>query len=397
MSPSLVDKIKQLAHNNFEIVASFRHHLHQNPELSFEEFKTALFIAGVLDKAGIPFTRIGRTGIVATIEGGNKSRVMALRADIDALPILEKNEVPYKSNNPGVMHACGHDVHTSSLLGTALILSVLKNEFDGIIKFIFQPGEEKLPGGAKILINEGVLENPDVQQIFGQHVHPPLEVGKVGVRPGPFMASADEIYITISGISGHGALPHECVDPILISSHLIVAMQQLISRNCNPLVPSVLTIGKIYSDGGATNIIPGKVFLEGTFRTMDENWRSEAHDKLTNLAEGLVKSMGGECEIDIRKGYPSLYNNEILTNQAKSIMIEYLGEENVIDLPIRMTAEDFAFYSQKIPACFYRLGTGNQKLGIVSPVHTPTFNIDERALEIGSGLMAYLAIRTLQN
>jgi amidohydrolase len=393
---TLSDKIRKLAQENFEKVVSFRHHLHSHPELSFEEVNTSKYIAAVLEDNSIAYKIMGKTGIVATISGKRKGKVIALRADIDALPITEKNNVSYKSKNEGVMHACGHDVHSSSLLGTALILAKLKNEFDGTIKLIFQPGEEKLPGGASILIKEGVLKNPNVEQILGQHVHPPLEVGKVGIKPGPFMASADELYITVKGKSGHGALPNECVDPILITSHLIVAMQQLVSRFCNPLMPSVLTIGKINSDGGATNIIPEKVFLQGTFRTMDEKWRKEAHQKLTKLSEGLVESMGGNCDIEIRKGYPSVYNNVDLTNSIKSSMIEYLGQENVVDLPIRMTAEDFAYYSQQIPACFYRLGTGNQEKGIISPVHTPTFDIDERALEIGSGLMAFLVIQSLQ-
>ena len=390
----LVLKIKSSAARNFGSVLQYRRHLHQYPELSFQEINTSNYIFHVLNEHKIPSRKIGETGVVGIIKGAKPGKSIALRADIDALPIEEKNKVEYRSKNPGIMHACGHDVHSASLLGTALILKELENEIGGEIKLIFQPGEEKLPGGASILIKEGVLKNPSVQHILGQHVHPPLEIGKIGVKPGPFMASADEIYITVEGKGGHGALPHECIDPVLIASHLIVSLQQLISRSCNPLVPSVLTIGKIHSDGGATNIIPEKVFMQGTFRTMDEPWRKEAHLKMQHLAENMAIAMGGSCDIEIRKGYPSLYNNEELTLEIKGYMQDFMGIENVVDLPIRMTAEDFAYYSQEVPACFYRLGTGNPLKGITSPVHTPTFDIDEKALEIGSGLMAFLAIKS---
>jgi amidohydrolase len=390
----LISKIKSSAARNFGSVLQYRRHLHQYPELSFQEINTSNYILHVLNEHDISSQKIGKTGVVGIIKGGKPGKSIALRADIDALPIVEKNNVEYRSKNPGVMHACGHDVHSASLLGSALILKELEKEIQGDIKLIFQPGEEKLPGGASILIKEGVLNNPSVQHIIGQHVHPPLEIGKIGVKPGPFMASADEIYITVEGKGGHGALPHECIDPILIASHLVVSLQQLVSRSCNPLVPSVLTIGKIQSDGGATNIIPEKVFMQGTFRTMDEPWRKEAHIKMKHLAENLTKSMGGNCDFEIRKGYPSLFNNEDLTLKIKGHMQDFMGKENVIDLPIRMTAEDFAYYSQEVPACFYRLGTGNHAKGITSPVHTPTFDIDEKSLEIGSGLMAFLAIRS---
>ncbi len=394
----LKEKIKLLSEQYHAEIIAVRHHLHQYPELSFQERKTGQFIADKLKEYGIEHEHgWGENGVVALIKGNTPAqKTIALRADIDALPILEQNQVAYKSKNEGIMHACGHDVHTSSLLGTARILHELRQEITGTIKIIFQPGEEKLPGGASILIREGVLENPKPSAIFGQHVHPPLEVGKVGFCPGMYMASADELFVTITGKGGHGALPHDCVDPILIAAHMVTGLQQIVSRQTNPIIPAVLTFGKINSTGGATNIIPNEVKLQGTFRTMDENWRAEAHLRMTKLAEGLAESMGGSCEFRIEKGYPFLKNNPALTGRAKALAEEFLGKENVVDLPLRMTAEDFAYYSQIIPACFYRLGTGNPKKGITSPVHTDTFDVDENSLRVGMGLMAWLAVKELE-
>lgn len=390
-------KIKELARAYRADVIDIRRHLHANPELSYQEEKTGKYIAEYLTKIGIEHEHgIADNGVVGLIKGRKpESKVIALRADIDALPIQEANEVPYKSLNPGIMHACGHDVHTASLLGAARILHEVKDEFEGTIKLIFQPAEEKLPGGASIMIAEGVLENPKPLSIIGQHVHPPLEVGKVGFRGGMYMASADELYLTVKGKGGHGALPHKGVDPIVITAHIITALQQVVSRNSNPTTPSVLTLGKINSQGGATNIIPDEVKLEGTFRTMDEVWRAEAHEKMIKIAEGVAESMGGSCDIEVMKGYPYLMNDEALTARSKAAAIEFLGADKVVDLPIRMTAEDFAYYSQEMPACFYRLGTGNKAKGITSSVHTPTFDIDEDALETSIGLMAWLALSDL--
>lgn len=394
----LKEKIKMLAKAYQEEIIGIRRHLHQNPELSYQEVETGKYISKHLEQIGVEHEHgVAENGVVGLIHGRNPTKkVIALRADIDALPILEANEVEYKSKNEGVMHACGHDVHTASLLGAARILNELKGDFEGTIKLIFQPAEEKLPGGASIMIKEGVLENPSPTAIVGQHVHPPLEVGKVGFRPGQYMASADEIYVTVKGQGGHGALPHECVDPILITSHIITALQQIVSRNTNPTSPCVLTFGKIESVGGATNIIPNEVKLLGTFRAMDELWRTEAHRRMKKMAEGLAESMGGSCDFHIMKGYPFLHNEEKLTNRAKQNAIEFLGKDQVVDLPIRMTAEDFAYYSQAMPACFYRLGTGNKAKGITSPVHTTTFDIDEAALETSIGLMAWLAVCELE-
>jgi amidohydrolase len=395
----MVDKIKLLSQDIFTELVKIRRHLHSHPELSFKEYETSAYIKSLLDHYDIPYTDGWvETGIVAQVQGrsdGNK--VIALRADIDALPITEENEVSYISVNQGIMHACGHDVHTTSLFGACIILNQLKDDWGGIVKFIFQPGEEKLPGGAKLMIDHGVLDDPRPYCIFGQHVHPPLEVGKVGIRAGQYMASADEIYINISGKGGHAALPQELVDPVLIASHVIVALQQLVSRKSNPFIPSVLSFGKINSIGGATNIIPNKVTIEGTFRTMDEEWRDRAHTLIEKLATELAHSMGGVADVNIIKGYPYLKNDELLTNITKKKMIEYMGAENVVELPKRMSAEDFAYYTHHIPGCFYRLGTGNKSKGITSSVHTPTFDIDEDALKVGAGLMAFLAISALKD
>ena len=388
--------IKALAHKYSSTIISVRHHLHQNPELSFEEYKTQQFVLEQLKGMGITdVTPMANTGLVALIKGKNpESRTIALRGDMDALPIDEQNEVPYKSVNAGVMHACGHDVHTSCLLGAAQILNELKNEFEGTIKLVFQPGEEKLPGGASLMIQEGVLKNPEVKSMIGQHVMPLLPVGTVGFRSGLYMASTDEIYVTVKGKGGHGAMPHLNIDPVLISAHIITSLQQLVSRMANPAIPCVLSFGKVIANG-ATNVIPNEVKMEGTFRTMDEKWRAEAHQKMKKLAEGIAESMGGSCEFDIHHGYPFLKNNPEVTARAKQAAIAYLGEDKVVDLDIWMAAEDFAFYSQEVPATFYRLGVRNEAKGITSSVHTPTFNIDEEALEIGSGLMAWLALEEL--
>lgn len=393
-SKNLIELIKQKAKSYSEEVIEIRRHLHQNPELSFKEYNTSNYIQNYLNKLGIEFKNgVVDTGIVALIKGKNpESKTIALRADIDALPIQEENTVNYKSINEGVMHACGHDVHTASLLGAAKILNEVKEEFEGTIKLIFQPGEEKLPGGASLMIKEGVLKNPTPKAIIGQHVFPDLPAGKVGFKPGMYMASCDEIYVTIKGKGGHAALPHTFIDPIFISSSIITNLQQIVSRRAKPSTPTVLSFGKINSKGGATNIIPDEVYLEGTFRTMDETWREEAHKLIKQIATDITKTMGGECIIEIKKGYPFLKNNESLTTQSISFAKEYLGEENVIDLELRMTGEDFAFYAQKIPGCFYRLGTGKS-----TGLHTSTFNIDEKSIETSIGLMSWLAISNINN
>ena len=388
----LKELIKERATSLLPEIIKIRRHLHANPELSFQEYKTSEFISNILTENKIEHkTGIAGTGIVCIIKGNKTSKTIALRADMDALPIHEKNDVDYKSKNEGVMHACGHDVHSSSLLGTAIILNEIKEYLNVDVKLIFQPGEEKLPGGASLMIKEGVLKNPDPEVIYGQHVMPLIDAGKVGFRSGMYMASTDEIYVTVKGKGGHAAMPHQNIDPVLIAANIIISLQQIVSRIANPATPSVLSFGKIIANG-ATNVIPDEVKMEGTFRTFDEKWRSEAHSKMKKMAENIATGMGGEVDFNIVRGYPFLINNEELTEKAKIYAIEYLGEENVKDLDIWMAAEDFAFYSQQIPACFYRLGIRNESKGITSSVHTPTFNIDEKALETGMGLMAWMVV-----
>ncbi|MEX8547701.1 MAG: M20 family metallopeptidase [Mucilaginibacter sp.] len=391
------NKIQELAQQIHQDVIANRRHLHQHPELSFHEENTRTFVASKLDELGIAYEKMAGNGLVAILQGEKPSdQVVALRGDMDALPIVEANEVPYKSQNPGVMHACGHDVHTSSLLGTARILNQIKSEFGGTVKFIFQPAEEKLPGGASLMIAEGVLENPKPQAVIGQHVMPLIDAGKVGFRAGKYMASTDELYVTVKGKGGHGAQPQQNIDPVIITAHILTALQQVVSRFADPKSPSVLSFGKVIANG-ATNVIPNEVYLEGTFRTMDENWRAEAHLKMKKMAEGMAESMGGSCDFEIRKGYPFLINEEKLTARVRGFAEDYLGKENVLDLDIWMAAEDFAYYSQVADACFYRLGTRNEERGIVSSVHTPTFDVDESALALSTGLMAYLALKELGN
>lgn len=391
------NKIQDLAAKIYNDVVGYRHHIHSNPELSYQEFQTSAFIKEKLNLWGIEFVEMANTGVVGLIKGAIPSdRVIALRADMDALPIQEANDKPYRSKNEGVMHACGHDVHSSSLLGTAYILNQLKNEFAGTIKLVFQPAEEVLPGGASIMIKEGVLENPKPQAMVGQHVMPLIETGKVGFRSGIYMASTDELYVTVHGKGGHGAQPHQNIDPVLITAHIIVALQQIVSRNADPRLPSVLSFGKVNANG-ATNIIPNQVKLEGTFRTLNEEWRAEAHKLMKKMAEGIAESMGGSCDFDIHNGYPFLINEEKLTANAREFAEDYLGTANVIDLDIWMAAEDFAYYSQVTDACFYRLGTGNAAKGTTYSVHTPNFDIDEEALKTSTGLMAYIALKQLGN
>lgn len=386
----LQQKIKDLAKQYAAEFIEIRHHLHAHPELSYQEFETSKFVQQQLSDFNIPFEVKATTGVIGLIKGKNPdSRVMALRADMDALPIKEENNVLYKSTKQGIMHACGHDVHTTCLLGAAKILNETKKDWEGTVKLIFQPGEEKNPGGASLLIKEGVLENPKPEAIFALHVNPQLEVGKLSFRSGKVMASADEIYITIKSKGGHAAAPQLTSDTILIASHLIIALQQVISRNKNPLSPSVLSITS-FQGGFTTNVIPSEVKLMGTFRAMDEEWRFKAHEIIRKLSTELVHSMGAEIDLHIDVGYPTVYNNEQLNDVTKKIAEQYMGADKVEETEVRMGAEDFGYYSQQIPGCFFRLGTGNKAKGITSGVHTPLFNIDEDAIEIGIGIMAIL-------
>ena len=382
--------IKELAAAYAPQFISVRHHLHQHPELSYQEWETSKFVQGKLQSFGIPFQVLAQTGVIGIIEGKNSaSRVIALRADMDALPIQEENEVPYKSKVPGVMHACGHDVHTTCLLGAAKILQETKEQWEGSVQLIFQPGEEKNPGGASLMIKEGVLQNPAPQAIAALHVNPQLETGLLSFRSGQVMASADEIYVTIRGKGGHAAAPHLTTDTILAASQVVVALQSIISRNKNPLSPSVLSITS-FQGGYTTNVIPTEVKLMGTFRAMDEEWRFSAHSLIKQTITGVCAAAGVEADVHIDVGYPVVYNNPELNEAAKALAQQYMGADKVQETEVRMGAEDFGFYAQQIPGCFFRLGTANKERGITSGVHTPKFDIDERAIEIGIGMMAYL-------
>ena len=390
MSEPLQQQIKDLAKQLAPELIEVRRYLHAHPELSYKEFKTSAYIQQQLTTLNIPFEVKATTGVIGLIKGKNPDkRVVALRGDMDALPITEENDVPYKSVNPGIMHACGHDVHTTCLLGAAKILNTLKDEWEGTVKLIFQPGEEKNPGGASLLIKEGVLENPVPQSIFALHVHPGLPLGKLSFRGGMVMASADEIYITVRAKGGHAAAPQNTADTILIASHLIISLQQIVSRNNDPFNPSVLSITS-FQGGYTTNVIPSEVKLMGTFRAMNEEWRFKAHELITKLSTELVHSMGAEIDIKIDVGYPFVLNNEKLSAAAREKAEAYLGAENIEETELRMGAEDFSYYSHRIPGCFFRLGVGNIAKGISIGVHTPTFNIDEDAIEIGMGMMALL-------
>jgi len=394
--PDLKTQITDLASRYFPEICELRHHLHQHPELSKEEEKTAEFICQTLDNYGIPYQKgVAGHGVVALIQGSDPgSRCVALRADMDALPVTELNEVPYVSTEKGKMHACGHDVHMACLLGAAVILSEAKDLLTGTVKLIFQPSEETYPGGAIGMIKAGVLENPDVWVVLGQHVLPILDAGKVGFSPGPAMASTDEIYLTVKGTGGHAAAPNMVVDPVLIAAHIIVALQQIVSRHADPMTPTVLSFGRIIGEG-RTNVIPNVVKIDGTVRTYDEDWRKEMHQRIEKMATSIASGMGGSCEVKIAHGYPYLHNDEELTGRLQALATDFLGSDHVVTLEPRMTAEDFAYYAQRVPSCLYRLGVRNESRGITSFLHSPTFDVDEAALETGSGLMAWLAINLL--
>ncbi|MCZ2398012.1 MAG: M20 family metallopeptidase [Chitinophagales bacterium] len=385
-----MQKIKTLALQFKDDAVAMRRHLHAHPELSYQEYGTSEFVQQKLSEYKIPFSVLAETGVVGIIEGKNpNSYTVALRADMDALPIQEENEVPYISKVPGVMHACGHDVHTTCLLGAARILVQLRDEFEGTVKLIFQPGEEKNPGGASLMIKAGALKNPVPNAIFGLHTHPTLSVGTFSFREGKAMASADEIYITVKGKGGHAAAPHLTVDTILAASQIVTSLQQVISRRNDPLNPSVLSI-TAFNGGHTTNVIPSEVRLMGTFRAMDEEWRFHAHGLIREVCAGVAKSTGAEIAVNIDVGYPFLINNPALTALGRKKAEEFAGGENVFETELRLGAEDFAYYSQEIPACFYRLGTGSARLGDVRIGHTPTFDVDEESILHGMGMMAWL-------
>lgn len=389
---SFVSIIKKRAQEILPELINIRRHLHRYPELSFQETETARYISSCLDALGIAHkTGISGNGISGVLHSGNPGRTIALRADMDALPIMEKNEVSYKSLNEGVMHACGHDVHSACLLGALRILNENKSCWNGSVQFIFQPGEEKLPGGASLMLAEGIFDETRPEAIFGLHVFNPLEVGTAGFREGIYMASSDELYITVRGKGGHGAVPELAVDPVPVAAQIITALQTVVSRSTKPTIPSVLTIGKVQANG-ATNVIPDEVYMEGTYRTLDEENRKRAHLQIQNICNGIAESYGASCDVRIEHGYPCLVNDPEVTLRARKMAELLLGTESVSTLDIRMASEDFAFYSQKIPACFFRLGTGNKAQNITANVHQSNFDIDENALAYGSALMASMVL-----
>ncbi len=394
MKTALHHLIREKSEAIFEKVIAYREHMHMHPELSYQEFKTMEYVSSILTKLGIEHqTGIGTTGIVGIIRADHHTTEMkciGLRADLDALPIHEENDIACKSKNDGIMHACGHDVHTAILLGAAEIIHELRNELPAPVKLIFQPGEEKNPGGATLMLKDGVLKNPPVSEMVALHVFPDMEVGKVGFKDGIYMASCDEIHLTINGKGGHGATPNQCIDPIMIGANIVTQLQQIVSRKCDPKIPCVLSFGH-FEALGATNIIPSKAHLKGTFRTMNEDWRAEALELIEKQIKLIAESSGATVELEISKGYPYLENDPGVTGKIREKAISFLGQDLVEELPIRLTSEDFAFYSHEVPVCFFRLGVRNEAEGITYGVHHPRFNIDNQALKIGTQLMCLAA------
>lgn len=387
----MVQRIKNLAKEYFDEIRETRRFLHQNPELSFQEQETSAFILEKLKKLKIPCQKgIAKTGLTGRIEGRNPGkRIIGLRADMDALPVTENNDLSYRSVNKGVMHACGHDIHMACLLGAAAILNKLKDDFEGTVLLVFQPGEELLPGGARMMLEEGVFKDHKPDLMLALHVQPDIESGFAGFREGQYMASNDEIYLTVSGKGGHAALPHQLSDTVLAASQIVVNLQQIASRNAKASIPTVLSIGKIIGSG-ATNVIPDVVKMEGTFRTMDESWRKTAHKRIESIARLTAESFGASCHTEIRYGYPVLNNDPKVTRQARQFSELYLGSGKIKDLEIRMTAEDFAFFSQEVPSCLFRLGVGDPAFKDPAGLHSADFTANEKALETGSGLLSWL-------
>lgn len=394
----LINNIKECVEVHFDETVRRRQELHQHPELSFQEYQTAAYIKAALDKLSIPYISVADTGVVAWITGKKSisDDVIILRADIDALPIQELNEVSYKSNHDGVMHACGHDFHTSNLLGVATVLQELEHLFSGKILFLFQPAEERIPGGAQEILRSGVLDKYEdrIKAVLGLHVSPQLDVGEVGICPGKFMASSDEFYVRIKGKGGHAAEPHTAIDPVYIGAQLVSSLQHIISRRANPAIPSVLTFGHFIGNG-AVNVIPDEVYMEGTFRTMDEQWRKEALEQIEYLIRELPKSFGADVELTVKNGYPFLYNNPSLSREVRTYMTEILPEENVKEVGIWMAAEDFAYYSHRFPSLFFLVGIRNMQQAPQYGLHNAKFNLDEDSFRTSMQAMIHASIRLL--
>lgn len=375
-------------------LVELRRTIHANPELAFEEFETSALVRKVLEEHDIEVrANVAQTGVVGLLRGGSAgegAHCVALRGDMDALPIHEETGLPFASRNPGKMHACGHDSHTTMALGAAMILSELRAELPGHVKFLLQPSEEKLPGGASVMIADGALENPKVDAIFGQHVAPMVPAGAVGFYPGAMMASADEIYITIKGRSGHAAMPHLTVDPVVAACELVMVLQKVVSRTLDPFSPGVLTVGKI-EGGSATNIIPEEVKIEGTLRAMNDEWRRSAHKKIEDIIKGVCLGNGTEYTLRIELGYPALHNDPWATRFAQDAARQMLGTQAVFDAPPMMGAEDFAYYLEKVPGTFWWIGAGTAEQGCMGGLHNPRFTIQEEILPVGSALMAWVA------
>jgi amidohydrolase len=393
---NLKETIQNLAEKLYPEILEIRRYIHRHPELSYHEYKTADYICELLGRENIAFRQgIAGTGILASIEGRGEGKVIALRADMDALPIQEENNADYRSVNQGIMHACGHDVHMACMIGAARILNKLKDRFPGKVQIVFQPAEEKAPGGARLMLDEKLFGDEEPDMMIAQHVYPVMETGRTGFRAGKYMASSDEIYITVRGKGGHAAMPHQTTDSVLIASHIVVALQQIVSRYAVASTPTVLSIGKVVANG-AVNVIPAEVSMEGTFRTMDEVWRKEAHSRMINMSRSIAESMGASCEFKIVEGYPVLHNDPVITAKSIEFARSYLGKDHVDELDIRMTAEDFAFFAQQYPSVLYRLGVRKSDQAQSLELHTPHFDIDEEAIKTGTGIMAWLAVSHLK-
>jgi len=394
---SIKEDIKLLAEKFYNEIVEYRRHLHQNPELSTFEQNTANFICSKLDEIGLKYKKdVGGYGIFGFIEGKNpEKKCVAIRADMDALPIKEETSLPFKSKNEGVMHACGHDVHMSSQLGAIKILNELKDKFEGRVMFIFQPSEEFYPGGALKMLREGIFDEVTPSNIFAYHSTPEIDCGYIGMKEGKCMASTDEIYIDIIGKGGHGATPDLNIDPIVVASHIVIALQTIVSRNASPTIPTTFSIGKFIADG-RTNVIPNTVHMEGIIRTFDENWRKECHSLIERISTQTAKAFGAEAKVFIDHGYPYVYNDPSLTQKAIKLSKDYFGEDKVLNLDARMTAEDFSYFSQKAPSCYYRVGT-RKKGEPITNLHTSNFDVDEKCLENAMGITAYLAIYSLMS